>query len=108
VLKTELLYSSLLWISMQRHLCLTMLMLQSLRTAVCRASSLASIVGSVPSRDQSLTAMQSGVNADSLSAEEYLNSKGETVVRKLDKAGEYGIYCEPHSGAGMKATITVS
>ena len=52
--------------------------------------------------------LQAGVNADALSAEEYLNSKGETVTRKLDKAGTYGIYCEPHGGAGMKATITVS
>ena len=52
--------------------------------------------------------LQEGVNADALSAEDYLNSKGETVVRKLDKAGKYQIYCEPHSGAGMKATITVS
>ena len=52
--------------------------------------------------------VQEGVNADAISAEDYLNGKGETVIRKLDKAGTYGIYCEPHSGAGMKGTITVS
>lgn len=51
--------------------------------------------------------MQGGVNADALSAEDYLNSKGEVVVRKFEKAGTYEYYCEPHSGAGMKGTITV-
>jgi plastocyanin len=51
--------------------------------------------------------MQAGVDADKLSAEDYLNSKGETVVRKLTKAGTYGYYCEPHSGAGMTGTIIV-
>eukprot|EP01025_Chloroclados_australasicus_P027424 TRINITY_DN271_c0_g1_i1.p2 TRINITY_DN271_c0_g1~~TRINITY_DN271_c0_g1_i1.p2 ORF type:complete len:155 (-),score=32.34 TRINITY_DN271_c0_g1_i1:201-665(-) len=48
-----------------------------------------------------------GVNADDLSNEDYLNAPGETVVRKLTVPGTYGYYCEPHSGAGMKGTITV-
>lgn len=51
--------------------------------------------------------LQAGVNADALSSEDYLNSAGQKVVRKLDTAGTYGYYCEPHAGAGMKGTITV-
>nr|AAT45616.1 plastocyanin precursor [Ulva pertusa] len=48
-----------------------------------------------------------GVDADAISYDEYLNGKGQTVVRKLSTAGTYGVYCEPHAGAGMKMTITV-
>nr|P07465.1 RecName: Full=Plastocyanin [Ulva prolifera]7PCY_A Chain A, PLASTOCYANIN [Ulva prolifera] len=52
-------------------------------------------------------AVPAGVDADAISAEDYLNSKGQTVVRKLTTPGTYGVYCDPHSGAGMKMTITV-
>eukprot|EP00747_Dinoflagellata_sp_TGD_P154436 gnl/TRDRNA2_/TRDRNA2_177501_c0_seq1.p1 gnl/TRDRNA2_/TRDRNA2_177501_c0~~gnl/TRDRNA2_/TRDRNA2_177501_c0_seq1.p1 ORF type:complete len:206 (+),score=37.82 gnl/TRDRNA2_/TRDRNA2_177501_c0_seq1:65-619(+) len=48
-----------------------------------------------------------GVNAESLSREDYLNAPGETYKVKFDKAGEYGYYCEPHQGAGMKGKIVV-
>merc|ERR1711964_913981 len=46
-----------------------------------------------------------GVNADSLSHEDYLNAPGETVSTKFDKPGTYGYYCEPHRGAGMVGKI---
>merc|ERR1719310_2358686 len=48
-----------------------------------------------------------GVAADKLSREDYLNAPGETYELKFEKAGEYGYYCEPHQGAGMKGTIVV-
>jgi plastocyanin len=51
--------------------------------------------------------VQAGVNADALSYEDYLNSKGQTVTRKLTTPGTYSVYCDPHAGAGMKMTITV-
>jgi plastocyanin len=51
--------------------------------------------------------MQAGVNADALSYEDYLNSKGQIVTRKLTTPGTYQVYCDPHAGAGMKMTITV-
>merc|ERR1719217_1160937 len=47
-------------------------------------------------------AVPEGVDAGKLSREDYLNAAGETYVAKFDKAGEYGYYCEPHQGAGMK------
>jgi len=49
-----------------------------------------------------------GVNAEKLSREDYLNAPGETHNVKFEKAGEYGYYCEPHQGAGMKGKITVN
>merc|ERR1719379_3337535 len=48
-----------------------------------------------------------GVNAESLSHEDYLNAPGETVTTKFDKPGTYGYYCEPHRGAGMVGKIIV-
>jgi len=48
-----------------------------------------------------------GVNADSLSREDYLNAPGEEYSVKFEKAGTYGYYCQPHQGAGMKGSITV-
>jgi plastocyanin len=48
-----------------------------------------------------------GVNAESLSREDYLNAPGETYEVKFDKAGTYGYYCEPHRGAGMQGKIVV-
>ena len=46
-----------------------------------------------------------GVNVEKLSREDYLNAPGETYKLKFEKAGEYGYYCEPHQGAGMKGKI---
>merc|ERR1711935_773461 len=48
----------------------------------------------------------SGVNADAISHEDYLNGPGEKVTNKFDTPGTYGYYCEPHQGAGMQGTIT--
>jgi len=48
-----------------------------------------------------------GVEAAKISREDYLNAPGETYDVKFDKAGEYGYYCEPHQGAGMKGKIVV-
>lgn len=42
---------------------------------------------------------QAGVNADAISREDLLNAPGEVFAVKLDKAGTYGYYCEPHQGA---------
>jgi plastocyanin len=52
-------------------------------------------------------AVPSGVNADSLSHEDYLNAKNDTVSTKFTAPGTYGYYCEPHAGAGMKGTVVV-
>ena len=52
-------------------------------------------------------APQSGVNADAISHEDYLNAPGESFSVKFDTAGTYGYYCEPHQGAGMAGKITV-
>eukprot|EP01026_Neomeris_dumetosa_P019338 TRINITY_DN177_c1_g1_i4.p2 TRINITY_DN177_c1_g1~~TRINITY_DN177_c1_g1_i4.p2 ORF type:complete len:156 (-),score=24.15 TRINITY_DN177_c1_g1_i4:125-592(-) len=49
----------------------------------------------------------SGVDADAISQEEYLNAPGETHVVKLTTAGTYNYYCQPHQGAGMAGSITV-
>lgn len=48
------------------------------------------------------------MNAEAISHEDYLNAPGETFSVKLDTAGEYGYYCEPHQGAGMAGKITVN
>ncbi|KAI7841132.1 hypothetical protein COHA_005102 [Chlorella ohadii] len=50
----------------------------------------------------------SGVNAEAISREDYLNAPGEEFTVKLDTPGEYGFYCEPHQGAGMVGRITVN
>lgn len=50
----------------------------------------------------------SGVNAEKLSREDYLNGPGEKVEVKLIEKGRYEYYCEPHQGAGMKGVITVT
>jgi len=50
---------------------------------------------------------QSGVNAESLSHEDYLNAKGETVTTTFKTPGTYGYYCEPHQGAGMAGKVIV-
>jgi plastocyanin len=53
-------------------------------------------------------AVPSGVKVDEINHEEYLNAPDEKFDIKLTKAGTYEFYCEPHQGAGMKGTITVS
>ncbi|CAM6019324.1 unnamed protein product [Sphagnum balticum] len=50
----------------------------------------------------------SGVNAEKLSREDYLNAPGEKAEVKLIEKGRYEYYCEPHQGAGMKGVITVT
>jgi len=40
----------------------------------------------------------SGVNVDSISHEDYLNSAGATVTSKFDTPGTYNYNCEPHTG----------
>merc|ERR1711985_32801 len=52
-------------------------------------------------------AVPEGVDVGKISREDYLNAAGETYTVKFDKAGEYGYYCEPHQGAGMKGKIVV-
>lgn len=47
------------------------------------------------------------MNADAISHEDYFNAPGETYTVKLDTAGSYSYYCEPHQGAGMTGSITV-
>ena len=51
--------------------------------------------------------LQAGVNAESLSHEDYLNAKGDTVSTTFKTAGSYGYYCEPHQGAGMVGKVVV-
>jgi len=48
-----------------------------------------------------------GVNAESLSFEDLMNAPKQEFKVKLTVPGTYEVYCEPHQGAGMKATITV-
>ena len=50
----------------------------------------------------------SGVNADAISHEDYLNGPGEKVTNKFDTPGTYGYYCEPHQGAGMQGKVIVN
>ncbi|OUS48726.1 plastocyanin/azurin family-domain-containing protein [Ostreococcus tauri] len=50
----------------------------------------------------------SGVNADKLSHEDYLNAPGEKRKTTFNEKGTYGYYCEPHQGAGMAGKITVN
>lgn len=50
----------------------------------------------------------SGVDQEAISMDDQIGDEGDTYVVKLDVAGEYGYYCEPHRGAGMTASITVA
>ncbi|GBF99945.1 chloroplast precursor [Raphidocelis subcapitata] len=49
----------------------------------------------------------SGVNAEAISREDYLNAPGEKFSVKFDAAGSYSYYCEPHQGAGMVGKVIV-
>jgi plastocyanin len=51
--------------------------------------------------------LQAGIDADAISQNEYLNAPGESYSVKLSTPGEYGIYCEPHQGAGMVGKVIV-
>ncbi|KAG0628305.1 hypothetical protein M758_1G016900 [Ceratodon purpureus] len=53
-------------------------------------------------------AVPGGVTVDALNHEDYLNAPGESFTVTLKTAGTYEYYCEPHQGAGMKGSITVS
>jgi len=53
-------------------------------------------------------AVPSGVDVDSISMDDQLGDEGATYTKKFDVAGTYGYYCEPHAGAGMKATLIVA
>jgi plastocyanin len=49
-----------------------------------------------------------GVDADAISHPDLINAPGEEWSLTLSKAGKYEYYCEPHQGAGMVGSITVS
>lgn len=51
--------------------------------------------------------LQAGVDADAISHNELLNAPGEKYSVKLTTPGEYGMYCEPHQGAGMVGKVIV-
>ncbi|KAG0608938.1 hypothetical protein M758_8G145000 [Ceratodon purpureus] len=53
-------------------------------------------------------AVPAGVKVDDLTHEDYLNGPGESFSVTLKTPGTYEYYCEPHQGAGMKGSITVS
>jgi plastocyanin len=53
-------------------------------------------------------AIPSGVDKDKISMDDQLGDEGATYTVKLDTPGTYGYYCEPHAGAGMKATVVVA
>jgi len=52
-------------------------------------------------------AVPSGVNAEKISMDGQLGEEGATYTTKLDTAGSYSYYCEPHRGAGMNAVVIV-
>jgi len=53
-------------------------------------------------------AIPDGVDQASISMDDQLGEEGATFSKKFDKKGSYSYYCEPHRGAGMLATLTVS
>merc|ERR1712078_568464 len=48
-----------------------------------------------------------GVDQEKISMDDQLGEEGDTFTMKLDKAGTYDYYCEPHRGAGMNAQVIV-
>ena len=52
-------------------------------------------------------AIPSGVDQASISMDDQLGDEGATYSVKLDTAGEYKYYCEPHRGAGMNGVVKV-
>ena len=53
-------------------------------------------------------AVPSGVNAEALGHEDYLNAPGESHTMKFTESGTYEYYCEPHQGAGMQGKVVVN
>ncbi|XP_024401925.1 plastocyanin, chloroplastic-like [Physcomitrium patens] len=53
-------------------------------------------------------AVPAGVKVEELNHEDYLNAPNEQFDIVFKTAGTYEYYCEPHQGAGMKGSITVS
>ena len=53
-------------------------------------------------------AIPSGVDAEKISMDDQLGDEGATYSVKLDTAGTYSYFCEPHRGAGMVASVVVS
>ena len=53
-------------------------------------------------------AIPDGVDQAAISMDDQLGDEGATFTKKFDKKGTYSYYCEPHRGAGMVATLTVS
>jgi plastocyanin len=53
-------------------------------------------------------AVPSGVDTEKISMDTQLADEGATFTTKLDTAGTYSYYCEPHRGAGMNAQVIVS
>jgi plastocyanin len=52
-------------------------------------------------------AVPEGVNAEAISMEDQLGDEGATYSKKLDVAGSYAYYCQPHRGAGMNGNVIV-
>merc|ERR1719271_403535 len=52
-------------------------------------------------------AIPSGVDQEKISMDGQLGDEGATFTMKLDVAGSYSYYCEPHRGAGMAGTVIV-
>jgi len=52
-------------------------------------------------------AIPAGVDQEKISMDDQLGDEGATFTMKLDVAGSYAYYCEPHRGAGMAATVIV-
>lgn len=53
-------------------------------------------------------AIPAGVDQEAISMSDQLGEEGDTFTMKFDKAGTYEYYCEPHRGAGMQGTLTVT
>jgi len=49
-----------------------------------------------------------GVDTEKISMDGQLGEEGEKFSTKLDVAGTYAYYCEPHRGAGMNGNVIVS
>jgi len=52
-------------------------------------------------------AIPGGVDSEKISMDDQLGDEGATYSVKLDTAGEYKYYCEPHRGAGMNGVVKV-
>lgn len=48
-----------------------------------------------------------GVDEEEIGMDDQLAKEGDTFTTRLDKAGTYEYYSEPHRGAGMVGKIVV-